>query len=355
MAVVANPAFYAIVCYCVSSILMTVTNKLVLSSYEFRLNFFLLAVQSLVCVLMLEGFLGAGLISRRKFKVDDAKKWFIVSLALVAMIYTGARALAYLSIPLFTIFKNITIILIAYCERILLAGSPVTPLMLVAFAMMVSSSLIAGWSDLQSHGAIKQTSGEAEISPAVAVAWMAANCATTAGFALLMKKKIKEVGFKEFDTVFYNNALSIPVLLVASLLTERSTGAATWAKYTANPEYEGQMRGLMFGIILSGISSFGISYSTAWCMRVTSSTTYSMVGALNKLPIAVAGMLFFDDNVTLGGVCGVVIAFLAGIVYSHAKNMQNSAGVKPTSSLPLPAMTHAERVRKGAYDKVAES
>ncbi|TPX53385.1 hypothetical protein PhCBS80983_g06298 [Powellomyces hirtus] len=284
------------------------------------------------------------------------------------MIYTGARALSLLSIPLFTIFKNITIILIAYSERIVLHGSRVTPLMLAAFGMMVASSLIAGWSDLASGGALKpsptSSSSPSSTSPLVAYAWMSLNCLTTATFALLMKRKIRSVGFKEFDTVFYNNLLSIPILLLASLLTERDATAATWRQYTRDPAHQGEAWGLLVGIVVSGVSSFGISYSTAWCMRVTSSTTYSMVGALNKLPIAVAGMLFFDDKVTFGGVCGVLIAFLAGIVYSHAKNMQNSSSpptgttdVKASSLLPMPVMTHTERVRTGvsAYDKVADA
>ena len=54
----------------------------------------------------------------------------------------------------------------------------------------------------------------------------------------------------------------------------------------------------------------------------------SMVGALNKLPIAVAGMIFFDDPVTLTGVMGVILAFFAGLVYSYAKS-------RPQMALPL--------------------
>ncbi|KAI8815598.1 uncharacterized protein EV422DRAFT_371710 [Fimicolochytrium jonesii] len=348
MGSVANPALAAIASYCLSSILMTVANKLVLSSYQFKLNFLLLAVQSLVCVVVLEGFTAFGLVTRRAFRKSDAQKWFIVSFSLAAMIYTGSKALQYLSIPLFTIFKNLTIVVIAFSERTFLNGAPVTRLMIIAFSMMVVSSLIAGWSDIASGNVLK---GDGSVGWVVAYGWMVLNCATTAGFALLMKKKIREVNFKEFDTVFYNNLLSIPILLLASLLLETPEARRTYAKYTT-PEHASEVRGLLIGIAISGVSSFGISYSTAWCMRVTSSTTYSMVGALNKLPIAVAGMVFFNDPVTFGGVCGVAIAFLGGIVYSHAKNMQSHHPVKAASDLPLPAMSKPE---KGSYEKVASA
>jgi GDP-mannose transporter len=45
----------------------------------------------------------------------------------------------------------------------------------------------------------------------------------------------------------------------------------------------------------------------------------SMVGALNKLPVAASGMLFFGDPVTTGSVSAVGTGFFAGIVYAVAK------------------------------------
>lgn len=56
---------------------------------------------------------------------------------LVSVIYTGSKSLQYLSVPVYTIFKNLTIILIAYGE-VLWFGGIVTPLTLVSFGLMVS-------------------------------------------------------------------------------------------------------------------------------------------------------------------------------------------------------------------------
>lgn len=47
-----------------------------------------------------------------------------------------------------------------------------------------------------------------------------------------------------------------------------------------------------------------------------------MVGALNKLPVAASGMIFFGDPVTLGSVSAVAVGFFAGLVYAVAKNNQ---------------------------------
>ena len=54
-----------------------------------------------------------------------------------------------------------------------------------------------------------------------------------------------------------------------------------------------------------------------------------MVGSLNKLPIAVSGMMFFDTVITVGGVLGVVIAFVAGLLYSYGKSIQSTTPVLP--------------------------
>jgi hypothetical protein len=62
----------------------------------------------------------------------------------------------------------------------------------------------------------------------------------------------------------------------------------------------------------------------------------SMVGALNKLPIAVVGMLFFSDPVTLVGIFSLLLAFFAGILYSYAKSLKSS-------STPLPVYQKLEQ------------
>ena len=50
-----------------------------------------------------------------------------------------------------------------------------------------------------------------------------------------------------------------------------------------------------------------------------------MVGALNKLPIAVSGLIFFAAPVTVGSVSAIFIGFVSGIVYAWAKVKENEA------------------------------
>lgn len=97
-------------------------------------------------------------------------------------------------------------------------------------------------------------------------------------------------------------------------------------------------------MIYSGLGAILISYCTAWCIRVTSSTTHAMVGALNKLPLAIAGILFFADPVTFGGVVAILMGFVSGLIYNVAKSGKKKAadGLLPTSN-PMSASSQSQK------------
>lgn len=123
------------------------------------------------------------------------------------MIYTSTKALQFLSIPVYTIFKNLTIILIAYGEVLWFGGS-VTSMTLLSFGLMVFSSIVAAWADishaLSSHSG-DSTTGEAADKVATLNAgyvWMLINCFCSAAYVLGMRKRIKLTNFKDFDSTF---------------------------------------------------------------------------------------------------------------------------------------------------------
>mgnify|MGYP000057060537 CR=1 FL=1 len=308
---ISNSGPISIAAYCLSSILMTVTNKYVLSGFSFNLNFFLLAVQSIVCIVTIGSLKSLNIITYRQFNKDEAKKWSPIAFLLVAMIYTSSKALQYLSIPVYTIFKNLTIILIAYGEVIWFGGK-VTTMALSSFLLMVLSSVIAYYGD---NAAVK--SHDDAFALYLGYFWMLTNCFASAAFVLIMRKRIKLTNFKDFDTMYYNNLLSIPILLICSFIFEDWSSANVSLNFPADNRVT-----TITAMILSGASSVGISYCSAWCVRVTSSTTYSMVGALNKLPIALSGLIFFEAAVNFWSVSSIFVGFGAGLVYAVAKQKQ---------------------------------
>ena len=140
--------------------------------------------------------------------------------------------------------------------------------------------------------------------------------------------------------MFYNNLLTIPVLIVCSLLVE------DWSAENMAKNFPPETRNaLMIGMVYSGLAAIFLSYCSAWCIRVTSSTTYSMVGSLNKLPIAVSGLIFFDAPITFGSVSAILLGFVSGLVFTWAKVRQKAqpAGILPTTQPMMSASSQSNR------------
>ncbi|KAK0722358.1 GDP-mannose transporter [Lasiosphaeria miniovina] len=336
----------SIIAYCLSSISMTVVNKYVVSGAYWNLNFFYLAVQSLVCTAAILICKQLGLFKNlAAFDSTKAKKWFPISLLLVGMIYTSTKALQFLSVPVYTIFKNLTIIVIAYGEVLWFGGS-VSPMALLSFGLMVLSSVIAAWADIQA--AIDGVGHSLETSDALSTlnagyAWMGMNVFCTAAYILGMRKVIKKMNFKDYDTMFYNNLLTIPVLIVCSLVAE------DWSTVNLAKNFPIETRNsLLIGMVYSGLAAIFISYCSAWCIRVTSSTTYSMVGALNKLPIAISGLVFFNAPVTFGSVSAIFLGFISGLVFTWSKVRQKAKSVGSSLPTTQPIMSASSQSNRDA-------
>lgn len=153
-----------------------------------------------MCIATIEACKQMGMIKNlAPFDVNKGKRWFPVSLLLVGMIYTSTKALQFLSVPVYTIFKNLTIIVIAYGEVLWFGGS-VTPLALLSFGLMVMSSIVAAWADLSHASAQTAEAAEALATLNAGYAWMGLNVFCTASYVLGMRKVIKNMNFKDWDS-----------------------------------------------------------------------------------------------------------------------------------------------------------
>eukprot|EP00834_Sanchytrium_tribonematis_P005883 NODE_389_length_8228_cov_1.280600.p4 type:complete len:222 gc:universal NODE_389_length_8228_cov_1.280600:4855-4190(-) len=200
-----------ILAYCTASITMTLMNKYVLSGFDISMVFFVLSTQAAMCAIIL--ILLARYVPSVSYKPLDkltVKQFFPVSVAMATMLFTSGKALEYMNIPVFTIFKNLTIILIAYGDYYF-NHTPITRLMIISFVLMVLSSLCAAGSDVTFSFK--------------GYFWTAVNICSSAYYVLFIRKKIRKLQFREYDTVFYNNMLVLPMFTIISIFMD------DWAKF----------------------------------------------------------------------------------------------------------------------------
>lgn len=294
-------AILACLLYSLCSMMMTFTNKMVLSVYDFRYPMFLLVYQHVFSVIFVQAAKFMGFITVEPLKWSVVQKWLPVNVLFVAMLLSGSYTLKFLSVPMVTIFKNFTTIMITMGDY-LLFKHPLSMGIMFSLSLMLFGSIVAALNDLE--------------FTALGYLWMIVNCVVSAAYVLYIRAAMKGTKLSEFGNVYYNNALSIP-LLVPLMLINGLEGLSDFP-YWSDP-------GFIMVAFFTGLSSVGISFASFWTVKTTSPTTYSVVGSLNKIPLTILGVLVFATRLNALGTISIIIGLTGGVVYSWVKHMEWSS------------------------------
>ena len=76
--------------------------------------------------------------------------------------------------------------------------------------------------------------------------------------------------------------------------------------------------------LIAGVIGFGLNIASFHCIQHTSALTYSIIGALNKIPLLFIGQLVFDyDLLDHFGVLYLCTTVLGGVIYVCGKYNYN--------------------------------
>jgi GDP-mannose transporter len=242
------------------------------------------------------------IIQYEDFDWGVARRWLPINIFFICMLFTSTLSLKYLTVHMVTIFKNLTNVFIVYGEWAFL-GQQVTSGVILSLLLMVLGSVMGGITDLELNW--------------LGYGWMAANCLATAGYTLYMRGAAKNFDISEFGMAFYNNALSLPLLATMSILTGEVDTITSFSGWY-DPLF-------ILAILFSGSLGFAMSLSSFWLVSVTSATTYAVVGALNKFPLAILAIFLFKSVVTLSGSISILLGIGGGLVYTRARYVMNAA------------------------------
>jgi GDP-mannose transporter len=150
---------------------------------------------------------------------------------------------------------------------------------------------------------------------------------------LYLRKAVTTVKLSKFGMVYYNNVLSLPLLSVLVLFTGELPRAFAFESWLSVP--------FVFTNIVTGAVGFFLNAASLWCVQATSPSTFSMVGALNKIPLVVIGVVIFSDTLTLKVAMYVSLSLVGGILYSFVKESEMRAKQTTTSAAVVTAVTAA--------------
>jgi GDP-mannose transporter len=260
------------------------------------LNTLLVVIQAVVAVILVDMCKRIGWVEYPSFSFETAKQWAPVNIFFCIMLFTGMASLQYNSVPMVTIFKNVTNITTTVGDYYFF-GNRSEFLVVVAFGIMLSGAVAAAWNDI-------------EISWR-GIFWMVLNCLSTSGYVLYMKFATKNVKLSTFGMVFYNNALCVFFLLPAAIaMGETRLFMTTPAIHTTDYAFKN---------IFAGMVGFLLNFASLHCVSVTGPTTYAIVGSLNKIPVAFLGYMLFDNIISNETWFFISFSMAGGFLYSYAK------------------------------------
>lgn len=273
------------------------------------------AFQNLCSVVLLEALRGLGLVHYSWLDGKSAQASAPLGCCFVAMLVTGFMSLRHLSVPLVTVFKNMTNLLIVLGEWQLYQQA-VSSGVLLSLVVMISGAALAAQHDLSFSLA--------------GYAWMAANCLATAGYVLYLRQVTRSQSDR-YSVVFFNNFLSLVLLLLL---------ASASGELTVSPGEEWSGPGLPYWLLAvgTGVVAFVLNFASLWCVGATSATTYAIVGSLNKVPVVLLGHVLFHTVLSPESWLFVAVSLTGGFLYSHAKLQEDKARqkAKSKSELDLP-------------------
>ncbi|KAH3757062.1 GDP-mannose transporter [Pelomyxa schiedti] len=302
------------VCYAASSVCTTLLNKAVIRQVEPKYSLFLLVSQHIATVCITLALHCLKVIPPLFSDVDHSIviKWIPLDVLFVLMLLTNTAALKFVSIPIVTVFKAFSTVVTALGDYFLF-NQRLSIGIVGSLVLMVVSSVIAGLNDLEYNG--------------WGYFWMTLNCISTSCYALYMRLAMK-TKVPEFTAAFLNNAIAIPLLFPVLLMS------GTLEQSLMHTLSGGGLFRMIF--CMSCVSGFFVCCSAFWCVRRTSPTTYSMVGALNKIPLTILGWILFGASMTWLGVTSVCVGLSAGVWYTMERNIKKDLHPEINSRSILP-------------------
>jgi len=288
---------WACLSYALSSVMMTFSNKIILSTYQFSFPIWLTLYQSAFTFVILYGVKFFELFTIAPLSQDKILKWAPLSVLFVLTLVTAQYSLGLLSVPMVVIFKQFTTIAITIGDWYF-HGNHMSAGIVASVVIMFIGSVVAGFNDLEYNF--------------TGYMWMAANCTFQAGYSLYQKTALDKTEFNEWSASYYNNFLCIPAMLIVFVFFPNEFWNVHKATAFEEPEF-------VYLLIMNGLCGIFISLSIFWVIGKTSPATFSVVGSLTKIPLTVLASYIFHTPFTPLGKLSCFVSLSGGVIFSITK------------------------------------
>lgn len=307
-----------------SSFLITVVNKTVLTTFNFPSFLFLGLGQLIASIILLYAGKKVKLIDFPDITRGTFQMVFPLPVIFLGNMVFGLGGTQSLSLPMFTALRRISIWVTMILEIKLLSSKPGWMVQVSVFSM-IAGALLAASDDLSFHleGYI----------------YVMISNVLTALYQVYIKKKLDSDGMGKYGLMFYNSLFSLIPAAIVNLASGDFEKVITFEKWH-DPLFLSQF-------LMSCVMGFVLTYSTILCTLYNSALTTAMVGSIKNILVTYVGMFIGGDYIfSLINCIGLNVSVVGSLLYSYATFSGNSQkkssrgkeegdGEKSTDKVPL--------------------
>jgi solute carrier family 35 protein len=281
--------------YAAASFLITVVNKLVLTSSGFP-SFQVLALGQIVSTVVVLFFAKAfKLVTYPSLSKDTFRKIFPLPILFLGNAISGLGGTKELSLPMFTALRRFSILLTMLGEFYVLGTRPSVPVQISVYTMIGGATLAA--------------SNDLAFTP-TGYSLIMVNNLFTAANGVYTKKRLESKEYGKYGLMYYN---ALFVLVPAAFL----------AFFTGDIEKALDYKGwsdpiFLLYFVMSCLMGFLLNASVVMCTQYNSALTTTIVGCLKNVSVTYLGMFIGGDYVFQAlNFIGINISVFGSLLYTY--------------------------------------
>lgn len=280
--------------YAICSFLITVINKIVLTSYGFPSSNILGIGQMLAIITILKTASLFRLVTIRRMSFRNRKLWTL-AVFYVGNLVSGLGGTKHLPLPMFIALRRFSIAMTAIGEFYLLNVRQSFSIIMTIVAM-IFGSFIAAAADL-TFNAFGYT------------LVMISNFFTAAN-GVYIKKTIDAREINKHEILFYNALFTILPLTLISYITNSSETLYNFKHWS---EF-----GFIISFLTSCVMGYLLMFSTVLCTHYNSALTTTIVGTLKNILTTYVGMYIGGDyQFSVLNFVGLNVSLVGSLIYSY--------------------------------------